>query len=100
MLTLAIVMIAAVGAADPLPLPGNFDPEVNMPMHKTELGVFHTSRSAAGLMARLVANGTPEDLAMAEKVFAALQSCQELRKESPHYGNFYWMREDTVVEDL
>jgi hypothetical protein len=52
------------------------------------------------LAARLVANGTPEDLALAEKVLEATLRCQELREDDPHYGNFYWMAEDKVVQDL
>jgi len=66
----------------------------------TENGTFHESRSGAGLAERLVANGTPQDLAVAEKVLDATLECQELREGDPHLGNFFWMREDEAVGDL
>ena len=95
---LALLAIVISGAT-PLSLPGNFDPAVNMTKHVTETGVYHESRSAAGLAAQLVANGTPEDLALAEKVLEATLACQELRPEKSRYGNFFWMREDDEVRD-
>jgi len=67
---------------------------------ETEFGRFHESRQAARLAAQLVANGTAADLALAEKVLDAVLACQERDERDPHYGNFYWMREDEVVEDL
>ncbi len=86
--------------ATPLALPDNFNPETFMLSRTTELGTFHESRAAAGLAARLVASGTPQDLDLAEKVLDAALRCQELRKDDPHFGNFLWMREDQVVQDL
>ena len=86
--------------ADPLPLPDNFNPQTFMLAKTTEFGTFHESRAAAGLAARLVANGTPQDLALAEKVLDAALNCQERREGDPHIGNFVWMREDEVVQDL
>ena len=71
MLTLSFTVLLLTGATEPLPLPESFDPAVNLPMHKTELGTFHQSRAGAGLAADLVANGTPDDLARAEKVLEA-----------------------------
>jgi len=96
---LEIVAVAVAAAAEPLPVPANFDPEVNMPAHTTVTGRYHSTRSAAGLAARLVANGTPQDLALAEKVLEAVLECQERRKERRTYGNFTWMREDNRVQD-
>ena len=84
----------------PLPLPQNFNAETSMLSTTPENGIFHESRSAAGFAARLVANGTPKDLELAEKVLNAVLDCQELRQGDTHYGNFRWMREDEVVEDL
>lgn len=84
----------------PLTLPVNFNPDTCMLSKTTEYGLFHETRQAARLAAQLVANGTPADLALAEKVLAALLACQEIDPSDPHAGNFYWMREDTVVEDL
>ena len=85
---------------EPLPLPPNFDPETYLISKVTENGVFHESRKGAALAERLVANGTPQDLALAEKVLDVVLSCQETREEARHYGNFMWMLEDDVVQDL
>jgi hypothetical protein len=87
-------------AVTPLAMPDNFNPETYMLSKTTEYGTFHESRKAAGFAQALVANGTPEDLALAEKVLDATLACQELHEDAPHYGNFFWMREDEVVTDL
>jgi hypothetical protein len=84
----------------PLPLPEDFNPSTHMIAKTTEFGLFHESRRAAHLAANLVANGAPADLELAEKVLAAVLRCQETDPRDPHVGNFYWMAEDTVVEDL
>jgi hypothetical protein len=85
---------------EPLPLPPDFDLQAFMIAKVTENGVFHESRQGAALAQRLVANGTPQDLALAEKVLEVVLRCQELHPDDPHYGNFYWMLEDRVVFDL
>jgi len=85
---------------EPLPLPKDFDPEACMPANVTENGVFHESRKGAALAARLVANGTEQDLALAERVLEVVLGCQERRASDPHHGNFFWMLEDDVVQDL
>ena len=85
---------------EPLPLPENFDPQLCMIAKVTENGVFHESRQGAALAARLVANGAPQDLALAERVLAVVLDCQERRPDDPHHGNFMWMLEDSVVQDL
>jgi len=84
----------------PLPLPENFNPATNLISKETEFGLFHESRRGARLAADLVANGHPDDLRLAEKVLDAVLRCQETDTRDPHYGNFYWMSEDTFVEDL
>lgn len=84
----------------PLPLPENYNPATYMLSKTTEYGLFHETRQAARLAMNLVANGTPKDLALAEKVLNALLVCQERDPSDPHMGNFYWMREDSYVEDL
>ena len=84
----------------PLPLPDNWDPGVRMLAKDTEYGHFHESRAAAALAHRLVANGTPQDLELAAGVLEATLACQEQRPNAAHYGNFTWMAEDEVVEDL
>lgn len=84
----------------PLTLPENFNPQTNLIAKTTEYGIFHESRQGARLAHDLVANGTAEDLALAEKVLMATLNCQERRTNDPHYGNFFWMAEDEVVFDL
>jgi len=84
----------------PLTLPENFNPETFLLAKTTEYGVFHESRQGARLARALVAQGTPQDLDLAEKVLEATLQCQEVRPDDPHYGNFLWMREDEVVFDL
>ncbi len=84
----------------PLPLPENFDPDTYLIAKATENGVFHESRRGARLAAQLVANGTPQDLELAHKVLDVVLSCQEQHEDAPHYGNFFWMLEDEVVQDL
>lgn len=66
----------------------------------TDHGIFHEVRQAAGLARDLVANGTPNDLELAEKVLDAILASQETSPDDPHRGNFYWMREDDTVTDL
>ncbi len=93
-------MATVVAAVLALTLPDHFDPSTNMLFKKSDKGHLHASRDAAGFAAKLLANGTPEDIALAEKVLNAVFACQETQKGDPHYGNFWWYREDRVVEDL
>jgi hypothetical protein len=85
---------------EPLPLPEDFNPETFMLSKVTENGVFHESRQGASFAARLVANGAPEDLELAHKVLDVVLRAQERHPDDPHLGNFMWMIEDTVVQDL
>jgi len=96
---MAFVALAVV-ANQPLALPTNFDRNVNMPATSSAAGTYHEVRDAAGVAENLVANGAPQDLELAEKVLDAVMACQELHQDDPHYGNFWWMREDGLVEDL
>ncbi len=89
-----------MSSVEPLPLPEDFNPQTHMLPKTTENGVFHESRRGAAFAARLVANGTPQDLALAEKVLETVLGCQERRAGDPHHGNFMWMLEDDVVQDL
>lgn len=84
----------------PLPLPPDYNPATYLQFQTTENGVFHESRKGAWFAQRLVANGAPQDLDLAEKVLNVVLGCQELHPNDPHYGNFYWMLEDSVVFDL
>ena len=83
-----------------LPLPENFNPDTNLIANTTEYGTFHESRKGARLAHDLVASGTADDLALAEKVLDATLNCQEMNEDDPHFGNFLWMAEDDVVFDL
>jgi hypothetical protein len=85
---------------EPLTLPSEFSYETYLIAKETENGVFHETRQGASLAERLVANGTPADIDLAHKVLNATLVCQEVRPNDPHYGNFTWMAEDTVVIDL
>jgi len=102
----AAVVAVALAANQPMTLPSNFDRNVFMPAdtgapaNGGSAGTYHPTRSAAGLAARLVANGAPQDLQLAEKALDAVLACQELHPDDPHYGGFWWNREDGVVEDL
>ncbi len=84
----------------PFALPPDFDPQANMLVKVTENGAFHESRRGASFAAQLVENGTPPDLALAHRVLDATLKAQERRPDDPHVGNFYWMIEDQVVQDL
>lgn len=83
-----------------LPCPANFDTDVSMIGRQENTGRFHASRLSAEFAAQLVTNGTSEDLALAERVLAAVLACQERHPDDPHCGNFRWEREDEVIEDL
>jgi hypothetical protein len=85
---------------EPLPLPPDYNPQTHLQAQTTENGVFHETRKGAHFAQRLVANGTPQDLELAEKVLDVVLRCQELHPDDAHYGNFYWMIEDNVVFDL
>ncbi len=93
-------MATVVAAVMALTLPNNFNPETNMVYQEKDNGRMHPTRDAATLASRLLANGAPEDIAVAENVLNALIACQETREGDPHYGNFWWYREDEMVEDL
>ena len=95
-----VCWLVALSATEPLALPENFDPALNMPAKTTEFGTFHPARACADWARRLVANGTPEDLERAEKALDALLACQVRDARDPHCGNFRWMHEDEAVEDL
>jgi len=84
----------------PLPLPENYNPQTHLLAKVTENGPFHETRAGAAFAHRLVANGAPEDLALAETVLDVVLGCQERRAGDPHHGNFTWMLEDDHVEDL
>lgn len=84
----------------PLPMPPDFNPQTNLPARPTDNGLMHETRRAAAFAAQLVANGTPQDLALAEKALEAVLACQERNPNDAHYGGFFWMVEDKVVEDL
>ena len=84
----------------PLQMPPDFNSDTLMLAKTTEYGLFHESRRAAHFAADLIANGTAQDIALAQRILPEVLGCQELDQRDPHYGNFYWMREDDHVEDL
>lgn len=96
MLLLCACLIVSASAVEPLTLPGDFDPEIAM----LRDGERHSSREAAELAEKLVANGTPQDIETAAKVLDAVIACQEQREGARHQGNFLWNREDEAIRDL
>ena len=48
----------------------------------------------------LLEDGSDVALSRAEDVLLAVLSCQELDQNNPHYGNFFWEKEEGIVEDL
>jgi len=60
----------------------------------------HAPRDAAAFAEKLLANGAPEDVALAVKVLDATLACQEMREGARHHGNFLWNREDEAIGDL
>ncbi len=83
----------------PLELPDSFDYELFMPAHTVDGEQFHAAKDAAEWCARLLENGTGEDIRNAEKIVPGLLSCQVTDPDSPYYGAFRWELE-TPVEDL
>ena len=83
----------------PLQLPSDFDYDLYMPSHMSLGKKFHSARRSAELCARLLDNGTEEDIRNAEKIVPGLLNCQETDPGSPYYGAFRWELE-TPVEDL
>lgn len=84
----------------PLALPDDFDPEVNLPVREVNGKTFHATIPGMNLATQLIENGTPADMETAEKVMDAVFESQERRPGAPHYGNFTWEREDEMVEDM
>jgi hypothetical protein len=73
---------------EPLPLPSSFDHELCLPYHVLNGMKYHSPRGAAELCARLVKNGTPEDIANAESIVPGLLKCQDTDPTSPYFGAF------------
>ncbi len=84
----------------PLILPDDFDPEVNLLGRDENGAVFHATIPGMNLAVELMRNGTPADLERAGQVMDAVFESQERREGAAHFGNFKWEREDEAVEDL
>jgi hypothetical protein len=65
----------------------------------TETGTYHETRGVAGKARHLLAQGSPEGVAAAEKVLDLVMAAQDRREGSRYYGNFFWMLEDDRVRD-
>ena len=52
---------------EPLAMPPDYNPKTHLLYNETENGLFHESRRGAWWARQLVANGTAQDLALAEK---------------------------------
>lgn len=93
---LTIVATVAFLTTTALPLPHDFDTDLNMIDDEGQ----HAPRDAAAFAEKLLANGAPEDVALAVKVLDATLACQEMREGARHHGNFLWNREDEAIGDL
>lgn len=92
---LTLILAGALLALSPLPVPEDFDATVSMIGDGQ-----HAPREAAEFAEELLANGAPEDIALAVKVLDATLACQEMREGARHHGNFLWNREDDAIRDL
>lgn len=72
----------------PLPLPSSFDYEMYMPVNVVNGKEFHPPRPTAEFLAKLLENGTPEDVANAERMVPGLLKCQDTDPDSPYFGAF------------
>tara|TARA_B100000029_G_scaffold516772_1_gene633984 strand:- start:38257 stop:40326 length:2070 start_codon:yes stop_codon:yes gene_type:complete len=77
-----------------------FDESESMLVSKTDTRSYHRVYLSAQYAVDLIAMGTPDALIRGEKVLEALLCCQELDKNNKHYGNFFWEKEEGIVEDL
>ena len=100
MIVLLTLLTAATLVGTPYALPDEFNPSVNMLGRSRGAVSYHSVRDSAALAEALVANGTPEDIALAEKILDAVLACQETRPGHAHYGNYLWYREAPAVQDL
>ena len=92
---MAMILVAAIA----LTLPADFDKAANLRFKERADGRLHMSSESAGFATNLVANGTPEDIELAVKIFDAVIACQETREGNRNYGNFWWYLEDGKVTD-
>ncbi len=84
----------------PLPLPDNFDQELDMLFSLVNGEKFHGPRASVRFSEHLLDNGTPEDIALVERMIPGILSGQVTDPGSPHYGAFRWEIEMEAVEDL
>ena len=83
-------------------IPNNeiFDPLENLLSVLVDGKVYHGVYLSAQYAEDLLDEGSDVALSRAEDVLLAVLSCQELDKNNPHYGNFFWEKEEGIVEDL
>jgi hypothetical protein len=87
-------LLVAAAMVEPLPIPESLDRDTMMVGKGS-----HFTKASAGFIQELVANGAPEDIALAEDMLDALLDCQDMRQGARHHGNFRWYREDECVTD-
>ena len=88
-------LMFAMAATEPLPVPETLDRETMMVVSKGQ----RPTHATAAFARALVANGTPEDIALAGEILGAVLGCQDMRQGSRTYGNFPWFYEDPCVTD-
>ena len=84
----------------PLKVPETFNAELNLIGSRANGEVFHRVYENAQFVAKLLENGTPQDIALAEEIIPALLLSQDTTPSSPTYGAFKWELETPMVDDL
>lgn len=80
-------------------LQSRFNPEMDMVQIRTGVGVWHDPRDSLWYaFCHLVRDDG--DAALAERIIAKVLGMQELVEGDLHYGNFRWLYENEVVDDL
>lgn len=92
--------ISAQSSKAPLPLPKDFDRDAWLMGKVVDGKVYHPPRTSARLCEDLLANGTAEDIAHAEKILPNLLKSQIWDPDSRFYGAYKWELEMEAVEDL
>ena len=92
-----LTSLAAVGAFE---LPADYDVMTYCPSLAGVEVELDAPRYVAELAEGLVAHGTPEALALAERALEAVLATQELRPGAARHGNFLWRFGDAGVTDL
>lgn len=95
-----LAALLALHLRQPPELPQNFDPSPFLLPTSTDTGDIDSPRGAAALAEGLVAEGSPQSIALAEQLLGAVLDAQETRPGAAHRGNFLWHFDAEVMNDL